>query len=201
MSEKKVDLDALARDLKGMEKPRTGRLRWILKWFVVLVLLVVVGGGAFAYWQYQKVLGNEAFKQAMKKIRESAEIKTALGEPVELVYVRPAPSIRQEAGEIDILWTVAGPSGVQAKAHVFQRLMVGKWETVIADATLPDGKKVSLLDENDENAPPPFVPSAANEAKPDMPVNPSGNPPPGKQEEENLPDDLAPKMPPVEDAK
>ena len=66
-----------------------------MKWFLAIVLLLVIAGGGYAYWYFQQVFGNEAYKQAMVKIRENPEIKAALGEPIELLYVNPLPCIRE----------------------------------------------------------------------------------------------------------
>jgi hypothetical protein len=194
MDAKNIDLAALDRDLQKLGKPTRGWFARNWKWFlpVLLLLVIVVGGGGFVCWQYQKVFGNEAYQQAMSKILENKEIKASLGEPIKTLYLNPAPSIRQESNETNILWTIVGSSQKQAKVHIFQRLMGGKWETIIAEVALPEGKKVSLIDEEDGNVAKPFSPPAASDAKAN---------PPAKASEENLPEDLAPKIPTVEDSK
>jgi hypothetical protein len=193
MSEKDIDLAALDRDLQKLGKPPRGWFSSNWKWFVpvLLLLILLVGGGIAYYLIYQRVFSHEAYQQSMSKILENKEIKESLGEPVKTRFTNPGPSIRQDSTETNILWTLAGSSGKEAKAHVFQRLMDGKWETIIAEVTLPSGKKVSLIDEEEGGAPP-FQPQAAPapEAKtPDKPAT------------ENMPDDLSPKIPAPEETK
>jgi hypothetical protein len=195
MSANDIDLKALDRDLQKLGKPPRGWFSRNWKWLVpvLLLLIIVVGGGGYACWFFQRVFGNEAYKHSMTKILENKVIKASLGEPIQTVYLSPAPSIRKDASETDILWTIAGSAEKQAKVHVFQRLMSGKWETSIADVTLPDGKKVSLIDEEEGGAPL-FQPQVT--PAPDENANP-----PGKPAEENMPDDLSPKIPSPEDSK
>ncbi len=195
MSKNDIDLAALDRDLQKLKKPPRGWFRRNWKWFVpVLLMLVIVAGGGFAYWWiYQRVFSHEAYRQAMSKIRESKEIGASLGEPISTRYTNPGPSIREDSDETNILWTITGPTGKEAKVHVFQRLMSGKWETVISEVTLPDGKKISLIEDEAGGAPlfqPQAAPPAGATAKPS-----------DKPTEENMPEDLSPNIPPPEESK
>jgi hypothetical protein len=197
MSKNDIDVAALERDLQKLKKPQRGWFGRNWKWFVpVFILLVIVlGGGGYAAWQFNKVLGHEAYQKAMVKIRENEEIKKSLGEPITMIYLSPAPAIRKDDTETDILWTIAGSSGKQAKAHIFQRLMGGKWETTIAEVTLPDvNKPISLEDE--EGGAPPFVPEG-------NPATADGNGTPAtKPTEEMMPDDImTPNIPTADEAK
>ncbi|MCC6126234.1 MAG: hypothetical protein IT426_14850 [Pirellulales bacterium] len=195
MSAKEIDLAALDRDLQNLKKPPKSRWARFFRWFLAILLLLLLAGGGGAYWFFQRVLSHEAYLHAMRKIGENEEIKTNLGAPITTIYLSPAPSIRQDSSETDILWTIAGSSGKQAKVHVFQRLMNGKWETSIAEVTLPDGKsgrKVSLIEEDDAGGAPLFNPQAAP---------PADAPPPAKPAEETMPEDLTPSIPKPEEAK
>ncbi len=197
MSSKEIDTAELDRDLQKLPKSEHGRFRRVVKWVLFLLLLILVGGGGFAYWMiYQRVFSHEAYQQAMRKIVDNKDIKAALGEPIKTRMTNPGPSIRQESTETNILWTIAGPTGKEAKVHVFQRLMSGKWETSISEVTLPDGKKISLIDE-DGGAPPFQAPSAP-------PFDPNAKPsdkPSNKPADENMPEDLSPNIPPPEESK
>jgi len=194
MSANDIDLAALDHDLQKLGKPPRGWFSRNWKWFVPVLILsiIVAGGGGYAGWFFQRVLGHEAYKHVMSKIRENKDIIARLGEPIKTIYLSPAPSIRKEERETDILWTIVGSAEKQAKVHVFQRLMNGKWETSIAEVTFPDGKKVSLIDEDDGNVAKPFNP---------QPVPAADANPPGKPVDENMPDDLSPKIPSPEESK
>ena len=193
-----VDLKALDADLQELPKPKRGWFARNWKWFLpVLVLLIIVaGGGGYAGWFYHKVFGNEASRHAMSKIAENKDIVAALGEPIKCLYLSPTPSIRQDASETDIHWTIVGSSEKQAKVHIFRRLMNGKWETVTADVTLPDGKKISLIGDDEGEVAPPFNPQPppTADAKP-------GDKAAGKPADENMPEDISPNIPPPEESK
>jgi hypothetical protein len=197
MSSKEIDTAALDRDLQNLPKREPSRFRRIMKWILLLLLTIVIGGGGFAYWLiYQRVFSHEAYQQAMKKIAAKEDIKAVLGEPITTRMTNPGPAIRQESTETNVLWTITGPTGKEAKARVFQRLMNGKWETITSEVTMPDGKKISLIDEDEGGAPPfaaPAAPAFDPNAKPaDKPADKSN---------ESMPDDLSPNIPPPEESK
>lgn len=198
MSSKEIDTAALDRDLEKLPKPKRGGFRRVMKWILLLLLLIIVGGGGFAYWLiYQRVFSNEAYQHAMTKIAANKDIKAVLGEPITTRMTNPGPSMRQESTETNLLWTITGPTGKEAKVHVFQRLMSGKWETIISEVTMPDGKKISLVDEDEGGAPPFPAPGGAPAFDPNAkPADKSADKP-----NENMPDDLSPNIPPPEEAK
>jgi hypothetical protein len=196
MSEKDIDLAALDLDLQKLKKPQRGWFGRNWKWFVpvFLLLVVVIGGGVGYYMIYQRVFNHEAYQQAMAKILENKEIKEFLGEPIKTKMSNPGPTLRQEATETNILWTIVGSTGKEAKARVFQRLNTtsGKWETVTAEVTLPGKRPISLVEEEEGEGPPPFQPPAAS---------PANANPPDKAKEEDLPEDLTPNIPSPEESK
>jgi hypothetical protein len=193
MSGKDIDLAALDRDLQNLKKPTRGWFGSNWKWFVPLFLLLIiaVGGGVAYYLVYQRVFNHEAYQHAMGKIHENKEIKDSLGEPIKTRMTNPGPSIRQESTETNLLWTIVGSSGKEAKVHVFQRLMNGKWETIISEVIMPDKKKISLIDEEEGGAPPFQAP----------PATPADANPSEKPKEETMPDDLTPQIPAPEESK
>jgi hypothetical protein len=198
MGSKEIDTAALDRDLQNLPKAKRGWLRRTGKWALILLLFIVVGGGGFAYWLiYQRVFGHEAYQHAMTKIAANKDIKAALGEPITTRMTNPGPAIRQESTETNILWTITGPSGKEAKAHVYQQKRSGKWETIISEVTMPDGNKISLIDEEEGGAPPfqsPAAPSFDPNAKPtDKPADNAAN--------DSMPEDLSPNIPQPEEAK
>jgi hypothetical protein len=197
MSSKEIDTAALDRDLQKLPKREPSRFRRIMKWTLLLLLLIVVGGGGFAYWLiYQRVFNHEAYQHAMSKIAANKDIKAVLGEPVTTRMTNPGPAMRQESTETNVLWTITGPTGKEAKVRVFQRLTNGKWETITSEVTMPDGKKISLIDEDEGGAPPyqaPGAPAFDPNAKPDDKSADKSN--------ENMPEDLSPNIPPPEEPK
>ena len=74
-----------------------------------------------------------------------------------------------------VLWNIEGPKG-RAKAHALAKRRQGKWETVVMDVELPNGKKVLLNEGGDEAEA--FTPPKAEPNKPE-----ANGPPP----EINLP--------------
>jgi hypothetical protein len=131
----------------------------------------------------------------MGKILESDEIKASLGAPIKTDYLKPPPSFAKDGDNLDIWWSIVGAEKKQAKVHIKTRLMNGKYETVGSiEVVLPGGKKVLLSAAGgDDDAPvfnPPPAPNATDSANP-----------PAKPEEENLPEELMPKIPKVDETK
>ena len=170
----KIDLEALQRDLEefAREQAERGWYRRNWRWFVPTALLtVIVVGGAALYWAlFLRVYGLEVCQSAMRTIRADKQLQEALGQPIQTVKWpsrSAAPSARIEESEADVLWSIEGPKG-RAKAHVFARRMLGKWETVTLDVVLPNGKKVLLNEAGDSEAQaPPFTAPKAEPNKPE----------------------------------
>jgi hypothetical protein len=133
-----------------------------------LLLVLIALGGVGAYWMlFARVYRLDVVRSAMQKIESNEELQRELGKPIKAVGWRP-PNARLEEREQDVLWNIAGPKG-HAKAHVFARLMQGKWETAIMEVVLPNGKKMSLAEEGGAEA---FDPSKAQTKKPE-PIGPA----------------------------
>ena len=190
MSENDIDLAALDRDLQKLPKSQRGW--WSRNWkrLVLLLVLLLVAGVAYSGWYFSRLLRNESYQQAMRKISENKEVTAALGEPIKLVYFAPPPSFFSDGDNFEMRWEVIGFTQKQAKAHVKTRLMNGKWETVLMEIKLPGGKNTTLTDDEGGNLPPIFnAPPAGDKGSSD------------KTSEDTMPDDLSPKIPPPEESK
>jgi len=165
MSMNNIDLQALDKDLQEFGRQQKQRGWWSRNWlwFVPTLLLTMVvlccgcPAGIF-YWVFNKVYDLEVFQIAMAKIEADDGLRQELGQPIEIVRW-PPPAFSIEAtngsGEADIRWEIEGPKG-RAKAHVHARLTDNRWEVVILEVVLPNGKKVSIAAEGDgaDDAPP-----------------------------------------------
>jgi hypothetical protein len=124
-------------------------------WFVPTVLLVFIvlccgcPVGIFGV-AYNKVF-EQVTSQAMPKIEANERLRQELGEPITSAFW-PLPAFQLEERDMDVRWNIQGPKG-EAKAHMKARLMKDRWETVILEVVLADGKKVPLEGEGDA---PPF---------------------------------------------
>jgi hypothetical protein len=147
-----IDLEALQRDLEAFAREQEQR-SWFRKnwlWFVpVLLLTVIVLGGGAVYWSlFLRIYRLDLCQAAMRTIQADRDLQKTLGQPIQVVY-RPtreaAPSGRIEDDEIDLLWRIEGPNG-EARSHLLAKRRQGKWETIVLEVTLPNGRKVSLAD-------------------------------------------------------
>lgn len=182
MSTNNPNLEALDKGLPlPGQPPRRGwwSRNWL--WFVPTLLLVMIllccgcPGGIF-FWVVNQVYKSEVFTTAMQKIQANDEVKHALGEPITTVrWPPPAFSVEQSGGrgETDIRWEIKGPKG-SAKAHAKARLAGERWEMVILEVVLPDGKKVSLASAGGDDEAPAFEggKSGSKESKPNAPPSP-----------------------------
>jgi hypothetical protein len=196
MSANDINLSALDRDLQKLKKPERGWFGRNWKWFlpVLILLIMVVGGGGWYYYHLQMSFGGEAYQKAMSKIAENTEIKSSLGEPIQAVYLNPLPSYSKDNANFDVRWSIIGSKNKQAKAHLKTRLMNGKWETVLVEVVLPDGKKVIPDSDEGGNVAKPFDPGPV--PAPDANANPESKP-----KEENLPEELTPNIPSADESK
>jgi hypothetical protein len=94
----------------------------------------------------------EVFQMAMAKIEADEGVQQELGKPIVPVMTR-ATSFRKEPREADIRWEIAGPKG-QAKAHVTARKEGDRWDMVVLEVTLADGRKISVAQEGGNVAAP-----------------------------------------------
>lgn len=121
------------------------------RFFLILLIgLVVLGGGA-VYWAFFVRIHNlPVYRSSMRQIEASRELQEWLGQPIRAVHW-PPPSARIETSETEVRWNIAGPKA-PAKAHVLARLMMGEWQTTVLEVTLVDGKKIALRDEANTDA-------------------------------------------------
>jgi hypothetical protein len=172
------------------QKPRGWWSRnW--KWFVPTVFLIMIliccGGPVAIFFGAIGVLRNaEPYVSTMQKIQSNPEAQEAFGQPIRDVSWIPVGQVSMEndTGSAELRWDLAGPKG-KGKAYVKARMMNGKWEVVVIEVTLPNGKKLTIHDEGPGGAPP---------------FNPQGSAPPDKSKEEAAPQpDLNPNIPMTEE--
>jgi hypothetical protein len=193
MSKNKIDMEALARDLQNMGAPKRSRFVRFLKWLIFIILLLLIAGGGYVAWYFHQLTGNHAYRQAMEKIQEDPEIKAQLGEPIQLVYIKPAPSFAKDGDNLDIWWSVEGPEKKQAKVHIKTRFLNKQYETVgCIEVLLPDNKKILLAETGGDADAPAFNPGAAP-----APNTAPDSSAPLEKPAEDLPEELMPKIPQV----
>jgi len=164
-------------------------------WFVpVLLLAIVVIGGAVGYWAlFLRVYDLEVCSSAMRTIQADKQVREALGEPIQTVKWPSrtnAPSARVEERETDIQWHIEGSKG-HAKAHVFARLMMGKWEPVTLEVKLDSGKTIAVQQADNTGAEAPVFAGSKPEAKKSEEKKPEKNAP-GPEINMTLPPDSGP---------
>jgi hypothetical protein len=172
MSSNHIDMAALDSDLQNMpQKPRGWWSRnW--KWFVPTMffgfVIVCCGGPAIvAYTMFTKgkeiLKSSPPYKIAMERIETDPKIKEAFGEPIKDVSFIPSGemNMKNDQGEAKLYWDIEGPKG-KGKAGVSARTNQGKWEIVMVEVTLPDGKKITFNDFEGVSAPP-FITNPASQ--------------------------------------
>jgi hypothetical protein len=148
------------------ERPRPGWWRHNGRRLLVVLLLLVVIVAAGGYWMLiGRIRHLDAYQKAMQTIQSDKDVQAALGQPIKAANW-PPPSARLEDRERDIRWDIEGPKG-RAGSHVFSKLMEGKWETIVLEVTLPDGKKLPLNEPGDDNVAKPFDGGGKADNKPD----------------------------------
>ena len=150
MNSENVDLAAVDRNSPELARKRRGWFGRNWLWFILVDLLVLIAIGAgWGYWSFfGRVYCLDEYRSAMEKIAGSDQLRSELGEPIQAAGW-PPPSPRLEGREREVRWDIQGPKG-RAKAHVLARLMQGKWEIIIMEVALADGRKVSLVEEIDD---------------------------------------------------
>ena len=167
------------------QKPRGWWSRnW--KWFVPTVLLgmILMCGGCLAGIAaifVSSLRHIEPYVTTMAKIDANKEAQEAFGQPVKDDSWFPV--LTPDGNNMDIRWDLSGPKG-KGKSHVKSRMSNGKFEIVVIEVILPDGKKLVLHDEGGENEAPVFIPqgAAGGEKKPESAM-PDLNPTIPKPEE------------------
>jgi hypothetical protein len=125
-------------------------------WFIPTLLIACVilccgclgGIGAWLFHSFPL----EVFQMATEKINADEGLQQELGKPIVPVMSR-ATSYRKEPREAEIRWEIQGPKG-RAKAHVTARKDGDKWEMVVLEVTLADGKKLPIAQEGGNIAKP-----------------------------------------------
>ncbi len=173
-----IDLEALQRDLEefAQQQRQRGWFRRNWLWFVPLLLIViVVGGGAGIYWaMFTRIHNLEIYQAAMHDIQADPALEEALGKPIRSANW-PPPAARLEADEQDLRWNIEGPKAT-AKAHAAARMMQGKWEIVQLEVNLADGQRINVASSGDSEAEAPTFTAPSGES-PTTETTPTGPPP------------------------
>jgi hypothetical protein len=169
------------------QKPRGWWSRnW--KWFVptVFLCLILMCSGCLAGIGYMIVYGlknQEPYLVAMEKIQANQQAQEAFGQPIrDNSWI---PALIPDGNNIDMRWDLVGPKG-KGKAYVKSRMIGNKFEIVVIEVVLPDGKKLVLHDEGGGNEAPKFQPPGAAEGD--------------KKAETAPPPDLTPNIPAIEES-
>jgi hypothetical protein len=169
-------------------KPQRGWWRRNWKWFVPAVLIGCVaiaclGAAIFLY----EIHHRDPYIKTMAAALENPVLKEALGEPMKDLRWLPAPLdgyyTKEDRGEVNWYWEIGGPKG-NCKIHVQGRRLQGQWQYQVMEATLADGRKISLIKEDAEGGAPLYNPQTATEKK--------------KPDAEAPPPDVDVKIPPSE---
>jgi hypothetical protein len=145
------------------QKPRGWWSRnW--KWFIptLFLCMILMCGGCVAGIFFMFISGlkqTEPYVVTMQKIQANAEAQEALGQPIRDDSWFPV--LTPDGNNLDIRWDLSGPKG-KGKAYVKARTTNGKFDIVVIEVTLPNGKRLLLHDEGPGgNDAPAFTPKGA----------------------------------------
>jgi hypothetical protein len=158
---------ALDRGSQQLDQSQRGWWSRNWKWFVpgvIFVCLVLIF--VFLTTVYVMIHRREPYMATMQAARDHQEVKEALGESIKDLRWIPGGryGVSGDQGDAEMIWEIAGSRG-QGTLHVVARRRGGKWEYITMEATLPGGKKVSLIKEDEGNVAPPFKPQGEEAAK------------------------------------
>ena len=158
MSSNYSDPSAMNANFPGPEQKPRGWWSRNWKWFVptIFLCLILMCGGcltgiAALFVGYLRHI--DPYVTTMNKIQADKQAQDAFGQPIRDDSWFPV--MTPDGDNLDIRWDLSGPKG-KGKAHVKARMSNGKFETVVMDVVLPDGKKLMLHDEGGGNEAPPF---------------------------------------------
>jgi hypothetical protein len=164
MSFDNMHMGDMDRDLQYREQIPRGWWKRNWMWFVPTSFLCMIifccGCPAAMFVGVVGIMRNsEPYLIAMEKIQANPEAQEALGQPIRDNSWMPIGEINQDitsgTGNTELRWNLAGPKG-EGKAYVKARMADGKWEIVMIEVNLPNGKKIVLHDKGGGNDAPPF---------------------------------------------
>ena len=165
------------------QKPRGWWSRNCGKFMLALLIIFVLicSFPAALFYGIVGLRSKEPYKLGLQKIQADPQSQQAFGQPIKDNSWLPAGEITEASGRgnAELRWDLVGPKG-KGKAYVKARLMEGKWEIVIIEVNLPDGKKILLHEEGpDGSEAPAFSPGGTaepekpQETAPALDLNPS----------------------------
>lgn len=116
-------------------------------WLVPLVcLLPVLGCGGLVALLFGMLKGSEPYQQSLRRVQGHAEVRAALGQPVEPSFVvMGSIHYRNRDGDADLTYDVSGPNG-SGTVHVVADKRAGAWTLKTLDVTLhATNRRIDLL--------------------------------------------------------
>ena len=94
---------------------------------------------------FTSMSGSDVCTQALARARASAQVRSALGQPIEKGWwVTGSINTSNSTGDADITFPIKGPQA-GGEVHAKATKVNGAWKFTILSVTLPDGRVVDLL--------------------------------------------------------
>lgn len=142
---------------------------WFVPTVIILPILLCggcIGGSLLLY--LNTVKSSQPYQQALARIRENAELKEKLGEPIEEATAFPNAqwSLDNNRESAKIQFSVKGPKS-DGNVEVEAVAVDGSWSFEKLEVALQDGTSVDLSDEHvpGEDDAPAFAPSGEEPAE------------------------------------
>jgi hypothetical protein len=175
------DPRAMDATIPGPEQKPRGWWSRNWKWFVptIFLCLLLMCGGCLTGIAALFISGLrhlEPYTVTMEAIQSDKEAREAFGQPIRDDSWFPV--LTPDGNNLDIRWDLSGPKG-KGKAYVKARMTGNnKWDIVLIEVNLPNGKKIPLHVQDGGNDAPVFNPqgAAGGEKKPESTDMPDLNP-------------------------
>ena len=127
--------------------PQKSQRRGCLWIFIFIGVLVLIGCVALCLGVFALVLqlGKEPYEMAVNKVKQDAQVKEKLGEPIEVAGWFPqwSVNVKNDQGAANLTFQIRGPKG-KATVNVVARRIGGKWGLTSLDLTYADGTRQSI---------------------------------------------------------
>jgi hypothetical protein len=116
--------------------------KWALPVGCLLPILVCGGGfAAFFFLVYGVVTGaiksSDAYEEAMTRARANAEVRAALGEPIESgFWISGSINVDGSSGNVDVSIPISGPKG-SGTLYVVGTKSAGRWQYSTMEVEIP----------------------------------------------------------------